>query len=131
MFIFCYFPESFGNLYSYRHNCLQQTPRKSTSSERLPNKEDTKVQISAKSSKEDTKIQISAKKGSANGNLDDEGKLSKPRLSVGKKSSGELASNGLPANLVKVSVNSRRPTEGSVSWSSLPSSLAKLGKVKP
>ncbi|RVW20728.1 hypothetical protein CK203_110780 [Vitis vinifera] len=31
-------------------------------------------------------------------------------------------------NLVKVFLNSKRLTEGSVSWSSLPSSLAKLGK---
>ncbi|KAJ6370488.1 hypothetical protein OIU76_028716 [Salix suchowensis] len=63
----------------------------------------------------------------ANGSLDEQDKSNKLRTSVGKKSS-EHASNGLPGNLVKVSINSRRLTEGSVSWSSLPSSLAKLGK---
>ncbi|XP_011037137.1 PREDICTED: uncharacterized protein LOC105134426 isoform X2 [Populus euphratica] len=103
------------------------TPRKSTSSERLPSKEDYRPQVSAKSSKEENKIQISTKKNVANGRLDEQDKSNKLRTSVEKKSS-EHANNGLPGNLVKVSINSRRLTEGSVSWSSLPSSLAKLGK---
>ncbi|KAJ6734220.1 hypothetical protein OIU79_001469 [Salix purpurea] len=103
------------------------SPRKSTSSERLPSKEDYRDQVSAKSSKEENKFQISTKKNVANGSLDEQDKSNKLRTSVGKKSS-EHANNGLPGNLVKVSINSRRLTEGSVSWSSLPSSLAKLGK---
>ncbi|KAG5226393.1 CTP synthase [Salix suchowensis] len=103
------------------------TPRKSTSSERLPSKEDYRDQVSAKSSKEENKFQISTKKNVANGSLDEQDKSNKLRTSVVKKSS-EHANNGLPGNLVKVSINSRRLTEGSVSWSSLPSSLAKLGK---
>ena len=95
----------------------------------MPSKEDYRAQVSAKSSKEENKIQISTKKNAANGSLDEQDKANKLRTSVGKKSS-EHANNGLPGNLVKVSINSRRLTEGSVSWSSLPSSLAKLGKVK-
>ncbi|EEF22914.1 hypothetical protein RCOM_1912900, partial [Ricinus communis] len=106
-------------------------PRKSTSSERLPSKEDNKTQLSAKSSKEENRNLISTKKVTANGNSDDQEKLNKPKTSIGKKLSGDHASNGLLGNLVKVPINGRKLTEGSVSWNSLPSSLAKLGKVKP
>ncbi|KAK3204380.1 hypothetical protein Dsin_018426 [Dipteronia sinensis] len=102
-------------------------PRKSTSSERLPSKEENKHQISTKSSKEDNKVQISSKKVSSNGVLDDQEKPNKQRMSIGRKS-GELNNNGFPGNLVKVPINSKRLTDGSVSWSALPSSLAKLGK---
>jgi hypothetical protein len=101
----------------------------STSSERLLSNEENMVQSSARSSKGDIKAQLSAKKVSANGTSGDQEKPSKQTTSAGKKSSGEHSSNGLPGNLVKVSLNSRRSTEGSVSWASLPSSLAKLGKV--
>nr|GFA25601.1 hypothetical protein [Tanacetum cinerariifolium] len=45
-----------------------------------------------------------------------------------KKSSAEASTNGLPGNLVKVSLSDRRLTEGGASWSSLPSFLAKLSK---
>ncbi|KAJ9189020.1 hypothetical protein P3X46_000362 [Hevea brasiliensis] len=101
-------------------------PRKSMSTDRLASKEDNKTQLSAKSSKEENRNPKSTKKVTANGNLDDQEKSNKLRASIGKKSSGN--NNGLPGNLVKVSVNSRKLTEGSVSWSSLPSSVAKLGK---
>ncbi|KAK4854845.1 hypothetical protein QYF36_001827 [Acer negundo] len=102
-------------------------PRKSTSSERLPSKEEHKHQISTKSSKEDNKVQISSKKGTSNGLLNDQEKPNKQRMSIGRKS-GESNNNGFPGNLVKVPINSKRLTDGSVSWSALPSSLAKLGK---
>lgn len=101
-------------------------PRKSTS-ERLPSKEENKVQISMKPSKEENKFQV-AKKVTANGDSDGVDKSNKQRTSAGKKSSGEAANQGLPGNLVKVSLSNRRLTDGSVSWASLPSSLAKLGK---
>lgn len=101
-------------------------PRKSTS-ERLPSKEENKFQISMKSSKEENKFQV-AKKVTANGDSDGVDKSNKQRTSAGKKSSGEAANHGLPGNLVKVSLSNRRLTDGSVSWASLPSSLAKLGK---
>lgn len=101
-------------------------PRKSTS-ERLPSKEENKVQISMKPFKEENKFQV-AKKVTANGDSDGVDKSNKQRTSAGKKSSGEAANHGLPGNLVKVSLSNRRLTDGSVSWASLPSSLAKLGK---
>lgn len=101
------------------------TPRKSVS-ERLPSKEDSKITPS-KSTREESKVNASVKKASVNGDAPDVVKAS-VRTSVGKKSSGEVANNGLPGNLVKVSVGNRRLTDTSVSWASLPASLSKLGK---
>ncbi|KAF5728806.1 hypothetical protein HS088_TW21G00960 [Tripterygium wilfordii] len=103
-------------------------PRKSTSNERVPPRDENKAQLLTKSSKEDNKFQTSMKKVTANGTLDDNEKSNKQRSASGKKSSGEFSSNGLPGNMVKVSVNIRRLTDGSVSWGSIPSSLAKIGK---
>ncbi|XAR71108.1 hypothetical protein NMG60_11028223 [Bertholletia excelsa] len=102
-------------------------PRKSTS-ERLPSKEENKVHAVTKPSKEESKFQKPAKKVISNGDLDDSDKLNKQRNAVGRKSSGDSANHGLPGNLVKVSLSNRRSTEASVSWASLPPSLAKLGK---
>ncbi|GAY61943.1 hypothetical protein CUMW_213910 [Citrus unshiu] len=102
-------------------------PRRSTSSDRLPSKEDGKVHMSAKASKEENKFQTPAKKIPANGMLNDQEQSNKKKTFIGRKS-GELNNNGLPGNLVKVPINSRRLTDGSVSWAALPSSLAKLGK---
>lgn len=102
-------------------------PRKNLLSDRLPSKEESKVRMSTQSSKDDSKAQMSIKKMNGNGALDDVEKSNKQRSAVGKKSS-EVNNHGLPGNLVKVFLNSKRLTEGSVSWSSLPSSLAKLGK---
>ncbi|KAM1216902.1 hypothetical protein ACFX2I_013113 [Malus domestica] len=101
-------------------------PRKSISTERLPYKEDNRTQISAKSLKEESKVQTSTKKFTANGTLSDLDRSSKLRVSVGKKSS-DVASNGFPGNLFKVSLNNRKLTDG-VPWASLPLSVAKLGK---
>ncbi|KAM1249137.1 hypothetical protein ACFX13_032656 [Malus domestica] len=101
-------------------------PRKSISTERLPPKEDNKMQISAKSLKEESKVQTSTKKVTANGTLSDQDRSNKLRISVGKKSS-DVANNGFPGNLVKVSLNNRKLTDG-VPWASLPSSVARLGK---
>ncbi|XP_024025622.1 uncharacterized protein LOC21399217 [Morus notabilis] len=103
-------------------------PRRSTSSEKLPSKDENKNQISAKSSKEENRGQMSTKKVTGNGNSNDQNRTDKQRTSLGKKSSGELASNGIPGNMVRVPINSRKLTEASVSWASLPTSLAKLGK---
>lgn len=71
---------------------------------------------------------ISAKKVTANGTLDDQDRSNKQRIPVGRKSSGDLVNSGIPGSLVKVPLNNRKLTEN-VSWASLPSSLAKLGKV--
>lgn len=106
-----------------------QAPRKSTSSERLPSKDENKV-VPARLSKEVNTVHMSAKNvaGSGNGLTDDHGKSLKQRPIV-RKSTTE-SNNGLPGNFVRVSLNSRRLTDGNVAWGSLPSSLAKLGKVQ-
>ncbi|CAI9761657.1 unnamed protein product [Fraxinus pennsylvanica] len=100
-------------------------PRKSIS-KRLPSKEENKA-ISSKSSIDDNKATASVKKASASRDSVDFGN-STARKSVEKKLSGEVANHGLPGNFIKVSSSNRRLTDGSVSWSSLPSSLIKLGK---
>lgn len=99
-------------------------PRKSTS-ERLPSKEENK-QLSSKLPKDENKLQISTKR--INGDLVDSDKSYKQRTSAGRKLSSEAANNGIPGNMTKVSLSSRRLTDGNVSWTALPSSLAKLGK---
>lgn len=103
-----------------------QTPRRSTSSEKFSSKEESKT----KSSKEEHKTQTSIKKVVANGTMEEQEKTGKQRVSVGKKSS-EFSNTGFPGNLVKVSPSSRKVTDASVQWASLPSSIAKLGRVYP
>ncbi|TKY67474.1 hypothetical protein E2542_SST10368 [Spatholobus suberectus] len=104
-----------------------ETPRRSTSSEKLPSKEESKMQLPTKSSKEEHKTQTSIKKVVANGTMEEQGKSSKQRVSAGKKLS-KVSNTGFPGNLVKVSPNSRKVTDASVQWASLPSSIAKLGR---
>ncbi|XP_057453775.1 uncharacterized protein LOC130745496 [Lotus japonicus] len=100
------------------------TPRRSFSNGKLPSKE---VQAPTKSSKDEHKTQMSIKKATANGTLEEQEKSSKQRTSIGKKSA-EVANHGLPGNLVKVSLNSRKVTDASVQWASLPSSISKIGR---
>ncbi|XP_022843933.1 uncharacterized protein LOC111367348 [Olea europaea var. sylvestris] len=92
-------------------------PRKSTS-KRLPSRGKNKA---------GNKATASVKNDSANRDLVDIDN-STGRRSVEKKLSGEVANHGLPGNLINVSSSNRRSTAGSVSWSSLPSSLIKLGE---
>ncbi|KAK4370709.1 hypothetical protein RND71_010184 [Anisodus tanguticus] len=99
-------------------------PRKSIS-EKLTSKEDSRG-ILAKSSKEENKAHTSLKKTSTNGEPVDADKSSKQKTSKGKKLPGEV-NNGLQ-HLVKVAVSNRILADGNVAWSSLPSSLAKIGK---
>ncbi|XP_077227231.1 GPI-anchored adhesin-like protein, putative (DUF936) [Tasmannia lanceolata] len=77
--------------------------------------------------KEDSKVQVPTKNGSVNGALDDPDKSTKRRASLEKRTS-EVANNGIPGNLVKVVTNNRKWTDDSVPWASLPPSLVKLGK---
>ncbi|XP_027910143.1 uncharacterized protein LOC114169272 [Vigna unguiculata] len=100
------------------------TPRRSTSSEKFSSKEESKL---TKSSKEEHRTQATIKKVVANGTTEEQEKNGKQRVSVGKKSS-EFSNTGFPGNLVKVSPSSRKVTDASVQWASLPSSIAKLGK---
>ncbi|KAK1294928.1 hypothetical protein QJS10_CPA16g00084 [Acorus calamus] len=94
-------------------NRSSSVPRRKPSTEKL-------------SSKEESKIQVPARKSITNGALDDSDKMNKPRTPVIKKPS-DVAHNGIPNNLVKVALN-KRWTDGSLSWTSLPPSLTKLGK---
>ncbi|MED6170815.1 hypothetical protein PIB30_034725 [Stylosanthes scabra] len=103
------------------------TPRRSISSDKLPSKVESRIQASTKPSKEEHKTQVSVKKVTANGAVEEQEKSSKLRTSTGKKAA-EISSSGLPGNLVRVPLNSRRVTDASVQWSSLPSSIAKLGR---
>lgn len=100
------------------------TPRRSISSAKLPSRE---VKAPVKPSKEEQKPQMSIKKVTANGTSEEQEKSSKQRTSIGKKSA-EVSNNGLPGNMVKVSLSSRKVTDASVQWTSLPSSISKLGK---
>ncbi|KAK7261629.1 hypothetical protein RIF29_27945 [Crotalaria pallida] len=103
------------------------TPRRSVSIEKLPSKEESRIQATTRPSKEEHKTQMSVKKATANGTVEEQEKSSKSRTSIGKKSP-DGSNNGFPGNLVKVSLNSRKVTDGSVQWASLPSSISKLGK---
>lgn len=79
-------------------------------------------------SKEDNKVQTPVKKGTANAALDDSDRSNKQWSSIIKKTQ-EATNNLNVANLVKFVSNSKRWTDGSVSWASLPPSLTKVGKV--
>ncbi|RWW07230.1 hypothetical protein BHE74_00004911, partial [Ensete ventricosum] len=79
--------------------------------------------------KEDSKIQTTMKKNNAQAATDDSDRSAKQRPSVIKKSSETATSLNL-ADFVKVDPTNRKWTDSSVSWSSLPSSLAKLGKYR-
>lgn len=104
-------------------------PKRNPSEDRSSTKVESKAQKSSKPSKVETKDHISGRTLATNGvAIDDLDKLSKPRNSIGRKSV-DTASNGLPSNLVKVSASNRRLIDASVLWTSLPSSVTKLGKV--
>ncbi|KMT15804.1 hypothetical protein BVRB_3g057790 [Beta vulgaris subsp. vulgaris] len=103
-------------------------PKRNPSEDRSSTKVESKAQKSSKPSKVETKDHISGRTLATNGvAIDDLDKLSKPRNSIGRKSV-DTASNGLPSNLVKVSASNRRLIDASVLWTSLPSSVTKLGK---
>lgn len=107
-----------------------ETPRKSTG-ERMPSKvENHKVTSYMKSSKEESKVNTPSKKVTKIENMinHDHSSKRKSSSSVVKKSSLEVSYNGLPGNMMKVSISNRRLTDGSGSWSSLPSNIAKIGK---
>lgn len=92
---------------------MQAPRRKPPTDEKLPHKEDSKVQ--------------SHSKKSTSNSSEDPDKLTK-RPSVIKRNS-EGSNSGNLANLVKVVPSSKRLTDSSISWVSLPPSLTKLGKV--
>ncbi|CAN6908427.1 unnamed protein product [Brassica oleracea] len=101
-------------------------PRKSTSSEKLPSKQE-RANVFAKSSKEQSKTQ-STKKVESTGVVETKDKTSKPKSTSTTVDKRSTAENGLPGSLVKVPVNSKRLAYASTQWSSLPSSLSRLGQ---
>ncbi|KAH9623293.1 hypothetical protein KSS87_006096 [Heliosperma pusillum] len=102
-------------------------PKKNPADDRLSLKGENKVHKSSKLSKEDVKDPIPARHSNANGTLDDLDRSSKPRNSISRRSV-DTPNNGLPGNLVKVSAGNRRLIDASVLWTSLPSSVTRLGK---
>ncbi|KAG2320101.1 hypothetical protein Bca4012_053589 [Brassica carinata] len=102
-------------------------PRKSTSSEKLPSKQE-RANVFAKSSKEHSKTQPTKRVETSGIVVDTKDKQSKPKSTSKGKKSKSTAENGLPGNLVKISVNSKRLAASSIQWSSLPSSLSRLGQ---
>lgn len=79
--------------------------------------------------KEDNRAPTPLKKGNLNAALENVDKSAKPRISNVKKTSDVTNTNNIsPGGLVKVSSSSKRWTDGSISWASLPQPLVKLGK---
>ncbi|KAE8718329.1 calreticulin-3-like [Hibiscus syriacus] len=117
-----------SDLRASKHDIKQESrstsvPRMSTSSKKLLSKEEAKLQTSARSLKEESKSPVSTKKM-----LDEHKKPNKPRTYIGKKSRDLTNNNGGLGNMIKVPINSKKYTDASVSWGSLPSSLSKLGR---
>ena len=79
------------------------------------------------SHKDDSVIQKAARKSTASAPSDDADKTVKKHTPV-KRTSGVLGNSNV-TNLVKIPPNSKKLTDASTSWTSLPPSLAKLGKV--
>lgn len=91
-----------------------QTPRrKSPVDEKVPHKDDS---------------QKAARKSTASAPSDDTDKAVKKHIPTVKRTSGVLGNSNV-TNLVKIPPNSKKLTDISTSWTSLPPSLAKLGKV--
>ncbi|GAB4859204.1 hypothetical protein Ancab_010664 [Ancistrocladus abbreviatus] len=102
--------------------------KNASTNDKLSSKAENIVQTSSRLSKDELKNQVSLKTASAaNGALDVLERSTRQKISAARKSL-DATSNGFPGNLVKISTGSRRLTEGSASWSSLPSNLARLGK---
>lgn len=105
----------------YSHRCsfcyilIKQVPHRNVSNERLQ-------------PKEDLKLQSMQKKGNSTASSEDAVKSNKLHSPVVKKISEKTINLSL-GGLVKVLPSSRRWTDGSVSWASLPPSLSKHGKV--
>ncbi|GJU63292.1 TonB like protein [Tanacetum coccineum] len=104
------------------------TTRKSTSERTLSKVEHKKVATSVKSSKEENKVQTSTKRVAKIGDVINRDLSSKQNSTSGRKASSEVFKNGLPGNMMKVSISNKRLTDANSSWSSLPSTISKLGK---
>ncbi|RLM86000.1 PHD finger protein rhinoceros-like [Panicum miliaceum] len=79
------------------------------------------------SRKDDSLIQKAGRKSTASAPSDDADKTAKKHTPTVKRTSGVLGNSNV-TNLVKIPPNSKKLTDASTSWTSLPPSLAKLGK---
>ncbi|GAB2220064.1 hypothetical protein Drorol1_Dr00007707 [Drosera rotundifolia] len=100
--------------------------RNSLSNER-PSSNSDNIVGTPRLSKQDIKNPVPTKSIAKPGTSDDLENSSRQKDSTGRKSL-DATKGSFMGNLVKVSVSSRRLTEESVAWTSLPSSLSKLGK---
>ncbi|KAJ8445258.1 hypothetical protein Cgig2_024464 [Carnegiea gigantea] len=121
------------NLKAGKHDLMSparssSVPKRNSTDDRTQVKAESKVQKSSELSKEESKSLTSAKNVAANGVLDDFDRPSKPRISIGRKSVDNNTNNGFSGNLVKVTAGNRRLIDASVLWTSLPSSVTKLGQ---
>jgi hypothetical protein len=78
--------------------------------------------------KDDIKIQTPPRKSSASAPSDDPDRVVNKHSSPIRRTSG-VSSNPNITNLVKVASNNKKLTDANTSWTALPPSLAKLGKV--
>ncbi|GAB2265614.1 hypothetical protein Dimus_000654 [Dionaea muscipula] len=101
--------------------------KNSLANEKLSSNLEHIIHTPSKLLKEEVRSRASTRSITTTRVLDDMENSSKQKDSAGRKSL-DTVKGGFLGNLVKVSASSRRLTEESASWSSLPSSLAKLGK---
>ena len=78
--------------------------------------------------KDDTKIQTPPRKSTASAPSDDSDRTVNKHLSPIRRSTVVLSNSNM-TSLVKIATNSKKLTDPSTSWTSLPPPLAKLGKV--
>lgn len=100
--------------------------RNSLSNER-PSSNSDNIVGTPRLSKQDIKNPVPTKSIAKLGTSDDLENSSRQKDSTGRKSL-DATKGSFMGNLVKVSASSRRLTEESIAWTSLPSSLSKLGK---
>uniref|UniRef100_A0ACD5YAW0 Uncharacterized protein n=2 Tax=Avena sativa TaxID=4498 RepID=A0ACD5YAW0_AVESA len=114
--------KSKGNLDAKAAKPDRKSENRSTSTPRRRPPADEKP-----SHKDDTKIQTPPRKSTTSAPSDDSDRTVNKHLSPIRRSSGVL-SNPNMTNLVKIAASSKKLTDPSTSWTSLPSPLAKLGK---
>ncbi|KAM0879197.1 hypothetical protein ACQ4PT_034402 [Festuca glaucescens] len=100
----------------------RKSENRSTSTPRRKPPADEKL-----SHKDDTKIQTPPRKSTSSALSDDSDRTINKHISPIRRSSGVLSNTNM-TNLVKIAANNKRLTDPSTSWTSLPPSLAKLGK---
>ncbi|KAL4193696.1 hypothetical protein AMTRI_Chr06g178030 [Amborella trichopoda] len=104
---------------------IKRDPNHDTRSASVPRKK--AVGNDKPTATEENKVQAPLKKGNVEAPSNTINVSNRKKPSVGRKPSGDISNNGIPSNLVNVA-NNKRLTDSNISWASLPSGLAKLGK---